>query len=228
MDRNGELWFIEAVRAVPPSTVLDVGANEGDWSEAALRLLPSAWVASFEPIPDIAARGGDHLRSFADRSNVVADGLAGASSDRTFFMIAIEPPFRGSGCPYTNRVVEQVDLPFSTGDEYCMQHGIDSIDLLKIDTEGADHLVLAGFRTGLQRGSIRVVQFEYGPWALANRYLLADHIDMLGASGYQVGKLYAEGVEFREHSTRHEDFRLANFVAVRRDDIEAIEAVRVR
>lgn len=227
MDTNGELHLVGALSTLAPAVVVDVGANLGDWSEVVLRAIPSATVTSFEPIPDVAARCADRLAIFGERSQVVAVGLADASGERRFFIDPSRTTVSGLTRPYGGPSIEQFMLPFTTGDAFCSDAGIDSIDLLKVDAEGADHLVLSGFRGLFGRGAIRIVQFEYGPWALDNRYLLADHIDFFAAFGYQVGRLYAEGVEFREHSARFEDFRLANYVAVRRTDTEATSLVSV-
>lgn len=227
MDTNGELHLVRALSTLGPAVVVDVGANLGDWSEAVLRAIPSATVTAFEPIPDVAARCADRLAIFGARSQVVAAGLADSGGERAFFVDSGRTTVSGLTRPFGGPSIEQFMLPFTTGDAFCSDAGIDSIDLLKVDAEGADHLVLSGLRGMFGRGAIRVVQFEYGPWALANRCLLADHVAFFAAFGYQVGRLYAEGVEFREHSARFEDFRLANYVAVRRTDTEAIRLVSV-
>ncbi|MGB8859553.1 MAG: FkbM family methyltransferase, partial [Ilumatobacteraceae bacterium] len=123
-----------------PAVVMDVGANLGDWSEAVLRAIPSATVTSFEPIPDVAARCADRLAIFGERSQVVAVGLADAIGDRTFFIDPSRPTVSGLSRPTGGRPIQQPMLPFTTGDSFCSDAGIDSIDLLKVDAEGADHL----------------------------------------------------------------------------------------
>ena len=60
------------------------------------------------------------------------------------------------------------------GDDYADGHGITHIDFLKVDAEGADHLVLRGFERLLRAGRIDVVQFEYARFALTTHFLLAD------------------------------------------------------
>ena len=44
------------------ATVIDVGANAGQFARAAVETFPGARVVSFEPLPDIAADLRDHLR----------------------------------------------------------------------------------------------------------------------------------------------------------------------
>lgn len=48
----------------------------------------------------------------------------------------------------------------TTLDDFCQVHGINHIDLLKIDTEGADLLVLKGAAGLLSRGGIDVIICE--------------------------------------------------------------------
>lgn len=225
MDTNGERRLLESLRPLDPSVVFDVGAHVGDWSEAALTALPSAAVVSFEPVPESAEQCRTRLAAFAQRSKVVAVGLADVRGDREFFIDPDRTTVSGLTRPVGASAMQTCLLPFVTGDEFCAEAGVDRIDFLKVDAEGADHLVLAGFRGLLGRGAIRVVQFEYGPWALDTRYLLATHYEFFADHGYQVGRLYAEGVEFRDHSARFEDFRLANYLAVRRSDAEAIGCI---
>ena len=62
---------------------------------------------------------------------------------------------------------ERRQVEVQTGDAYCTRHRIERIDLLKIDVEGAEHLVLRGFERMLHERRIEVIQFEYG---LANIY----------------------------------------------------------
>jgi hypothetical protein len=52
--------------------------------------------------------------------------------------------------------------------------GDPGIDLLKLDTEGAEHLVLRGFDGALARGRIAAVQFEYGRVNAVTGFLLRD------------------------------------------------------
>ena len=60
------------------------------------------------------------------------------------------------------------------------QHGIESIDFLKVDTEGADIDVLQGFRNAFEQGAVTMAQFEYNDLSLKlSRTLLADFYELL-------------------------------------------------
>src|SRR5437660_12856519 len=48
---NGEAWLLSRLSGYA-TTVFDVGANRGSWTQEALRMLPNATLHSFEPIPE--------------------------------------------------------------------------------------------------------------------------------------------------------------------------------
>src|SRR5207248_3898984 len=60
----------------------------------------------------------------------------------------------------------------TTGDDFCARLGVSAIDLLKIDVEGMESAVLAGFQRMLASGSIGAIQFEYQFVNPVTRFLL--------------------------------------------------------
>ena len=182
-----------------------MGANQGDWTELALQYATE--VHAFELVPSsrkqLAERFGSNPRvSIADA------GLA----DRE----AVLPVSTFSDSELASLVThsdETIDVRVTTGDSYCERYGITKIDLLKIDTEGAEMMVLEGFATRLAEGSIGAIQFEYGQAAIVARNYLKDFYELL--SGYRIGKVYPGYVDFRAYTLDQEDFKGPNFLAVR-------------
>ena len=128
----------------------------------------------------------------------------------------------GLRSPVHGHVPHQIEkAAVCTGDEVCRELGVTKIDLLKVDAEGGDYEVLAGFSGLLAARQIAVLQFEHQ----GGRYL-RDFYDLLGPHGYAVGKLYANYVEFRAHSAELEHFLGPNYVAVPAAQKELIEALR--
>ena len=114
-----------------------------------------------------------------------------------------------------------------TGDRYCVENGIELIDLLKIDTEGAEHLVLSGFCKLLEEGRIRVIQFEYGYTHADAKFLMKDFYKMLVKYGYVIGVLKPGGVIFTEFKYQLNDFQSGpNYVAVHKSCSCIIEKLR--
>jgi FkbM family methyltransferase len=224
--RNGERWLLEGLGAEPIQTVLDVGANVGSWSLMAAELLPQATIYALEVVPDTAAtlrdrvQGHNRIRPFAlglaaETGTLALRYNAVASTHATF----TDYPHSWSG--------ERIDCPVVRGDEFLAQQGISRVDFLKIDVEGAEHLVLQGFDDALRRGRIRFVQFEYGLVNILTHFLLRDFYELFRRYGYMVGKIYPDYVEFRDYKLRDEDFLGPNYLACRTGD-QALHHLRAR
>lgn len=223
IDRNGEAWLLKRLRPLRPKVVFDVGANVGDWAVHAAVALPEATIHAFEPVPDTydaLARSATSLpgriianaSGLSDRDGAIA--LTVMADDST--LSSIVKLHEGQG--------RQIECAMRAGDAYMAEHGIDRIDLLKIDVEGAEHMVLAGFARALAEGRIDVIQFEYGQANILTRFLLLDFHLLLESYGYSVGKLYPARVDFRSYRFEHEDFIGPNFVAVPavREDVKKL------
>lgn len=211
MDSDGELFLLRKLRAQGMTVVFDVGANVGEWSRAVLEASPTADVHAFEVAPSTAKTLSDRLGA-EPRCRINAYGLSDEEGTVTV-RVGKRRTMSSFVASVPKQVAEEAGV-VRTGDAYMREQGISHIDLLKIDAEGSDHLVLGGFRGTLEAGSIDVIQFEYGHFALQTRFLLADFHALLSSYGYAVGKLFPRGVEFRGYSTRDEDFRGLNYVAV--------------
>lgn len=232
---NGEEAMLERLRPFAPAILLDVGANVGDWSLAACRHLPTAIVHAFE----IAPRTAEELRSnavaaFPDRLIVNDFGLGdreGAitiyfSEESTTATSTIRDVFLISAAEHGIRApLTEVAARITTGDAYLREHGLERVNFLKIDVEGAEVAVLDGFREAFERGAIELVQFEYGPINLPARQFLEDHYRFFAERGFKVGKLFPEGVDFRPFDIADEDFTGPNYIAChesRRDILDAL------
>jgi FkbM family methyltransferase len=127
--------------------IFDVGANAGIYGLAALANQPDATVHAFEPTPEIAARlrataklnGLDHLyihevavSSKNGRATLKrCRGELGTNGGMNYIV---------SGQPDSE--VESVQTVCL--DQFCEDHAIDRIDLLKLDIQGHEHMALAG------------------------------------------------------------------------------------
>ena len=222
METNGERQVLDALSGDGFSQIFDVGANVGDWALIAHEIFPEASVHCFEVLPSTA----DELRANVaaiPQIQVSAFGLSDIEGDvalKTFenlsvltSLIDVDHGIASSSAP--GRVM--------TGDRYCRERQIEHIDLLKIDTEGAEHMVFKGFEGMLREGRIDVIQFEYGYGSLTTKFMLKDYYSLLAGYGYRVGKIYPNYVEFREYEVRHEDFRGPNMIAVLGNCTDSIE-----
>ncbi|HVE94014.1 MAG TPA: FkbM family methyltransferase [Acidimicrobiales bacterium] len=214
---NGELRAVSiALSGLDAPIVFDVGANHGDWARLAVEMNASAQIHCFE----ISAATRQLLQGATrDLAQVT---VAPSGLDREPGTVPVKRYASMDGhtsiYDYPHREsADWTDEPVTTGDAYLAEKGIEHVAFLKIDTEGAEHRVLAGFETALRSGVVDVVQFEYGRANIYSRFLLADFHEFFSERNYVVGKLFPRGVDFRGYHPGDEDFRGPNYLAVHRD-----------
>lgn len=226
-ESNGEYALLRALRGTAMHTIFDVGANIGTWSLAAARLFPQARVHAFEIVPATARQLAIEVRNTV---NVTVNpcGLSDREGHATALVDASES-WLSSIVPGTPDIHGDHFTPtpcsVTSGDAYCRAHAVDHINFLKLDVEGAEPLVLEGFRSMLSDARIDVIQFEYGMQNIYTKFLLLDFYRLLGDHGYAIGKLFPRGVRFKPYGPEDEDFRGPNFVAVNEQRPKLIKAI---
>ena len=147
--------------------VLDVGANAGIYSLAALAVQPDVVVHAFEPTPEIAGR----LRATAklnDLKNLYVHEVAVLRDDGQ----ATLKRFRGElgnneGMNFVIRDIGNSDaerVKTVSLDQFCEDHSIDQVDLLKLDIQGQEYSALKGAEHLIRAGRIGTIFMELN-WA---------------------------------------------------------------
>lgn len=147
-------------------TVVDVGANVGQWSTMLLDLVAPAQLIVAEPEPNVF---GELQRRFGDRSNVqlhnvaVGDreGVVSFQVTRDTTGASVLPPRAEMreliGQNWT--VERQIDVPMTTLD--ALLANVPEISLLKIDVQGFEKQVLMGAAQSLARTDFLLVELNY-------------------------------------------------------------------
>jgi len=213
---NGEWRVLTALAGTPLIQAFDVGAHDGAWTQALLDRHLGTAVHCFEIEPSNRARlieqvGGD------PRVSVSAFGLASRPGSLDVWVDPAHPDMASTVGPPPDAVHAIHSIcRVETGDRYLAEHGIDSVDFLKIDVEGAELDVLRGFADALADERLGAVQFEFTLWAAPARVWLRDLYDFLEPLGFSIGKIFPTYVEWRSYKAEHEVFVRANFLAVHR------------
>ncbi len=228
--KNGEESFLNKLKGQNISTVFDVGANVGDWCEIALSKFTDAKVYSFE-LSEATYKTLSDKHANNDRVVLNNYGLSDNIGEIKYkdygVNSGVNTILNNADFHDKNNTPHLIKAKLSTGSEYCQSVGISHIDLLKIDVEGAEHLVLKGFSDLLEKGNIKVIQFEYGYTNADAKFLVKDFYNMLEGYGYILGPLKPSGVLFMDFDYALNDFNSGpNFVAVHKSCDAIIKAVQ--
>lgn len=211
-DAAGELYTMKTLSHYKLNRIFDVGANIGEWAKMARSFQSDAEIHCFEPVPSVfktmvkSTIDIDIMPNPFGLSSVceIRDMLFDDDNDR------LTTP-----CLEIARVNPKiVPLIMLNGDEYCRSREIESIDFLKLDTEGHEFQVLRGFENMLKEGKIAIIQFEYGFANVLTKDLLLDFYKLLKPLGYEIGLQTQKGVAFRDYTLNHENFMAPNYVAI--------------
>jgi FkbM family methyltransferase len=222
-NKNGEKDLIEKFCALSPATIFDVGANLGEWTRLALSNFSKATVHSFE-ISEInylsLTKNIQNERFFPN--NLGLSNQKGRATYKDYGensglnTLILSSMYHDSHVP--SRLLS---AELNTGDDYCESVGINFIDFLKIDVEGAEHLVLSGFSKMLKSKLVRLIQFEYGYTSGDSKFLMRDFYEYFKSFGYITGRLKKGSITFDAWSYELNEFKSGpNYVAIRADDLE--------
>lgn len=214
---NGELRVLRRAVALFPGDVIDVGANVGQWVMAVAPFAGDRVIHSFEPVPAIFA---ELERAVAGLGNVraVAAGL-GRTAATVEINYAPSSSTISSAYPllWDQDRAERVSCAMLTGDDYLADKGIAAVSVLKIDVEGMEADVLAGFARSFAAGKIAAVQFEHGPAHVHSGHTLKYFDDLFDALGFDVFYIFPRRLKRLRYDLLLEDYKGQNFFAVRRD-----------
>ena len=141
--------------------IVDVGANVGQSVRAFKSVFPAGTIHSFEPGPaafrelqkNMEGRQGVSLWNCAlGSSNGTRELLENRVSDMSSFL---ELSTTGWG-----QVDRRTPVVVKTLDDFCRDHSIETVDILKSDTQGYDLEVFKGARDIMARRGIHLVYFE--------------------------------------------------------------------
>lgn len=169
-------------------TVLDIGAHHGFYTLlASFKVGPLGRVIAFEPSPKEWKKLLWHLRLNRCKNVQVENSALGSyNGEAQLFLV----DGRDTGCnslrkPNVAEPIHPVRVPVMRLDDYLQRHGIERVDFVKMDVEGAELEVLKGAVQLLQRRPrpvwmVEVQDIRTEPWG----YQAAEIVRFLEAFGY--------------------------------------------
>ncbi len=147
-ESNGERWLLHTLaRRNRLETCFDVGANRGDWSDLLLEENPHARIHCFEICLPTFEKLSNH---FQGNPQVTLNpvGLSEEEAEIPVVYCAGGDELSSIFEVVRSKNVQTIQGRVIRGDDYLAENNLIRLDLLKIDTEGAEHLVLRVLATG--------------------------------------------------------------------------------
>ncbi len=181
--------FLHGIVLSPFPTILDVGANVGEWAKVALEAHPEAKIYCFDPNPtcvEILQQYPEFTTFQIALSNERgrAEFYSGPGTDlgaSLHFPHYFHPDGSYDPGRYPVWTDTLSEFFFHLGDFYGLLSGV---DLLKIDAEGSEYNILVGAGSYLRKDFIQVIEFEYAGWGLTTGVKFKDIWDLLTDKGY--------------------------------------------
>lgn len=152
----------------------DIGANRGQTIRLFKEVIPNCKIYAFEPHPNIFRT---LISSYKLEKGVKCFNLAvGELSGK--FPFWVSPIDEASSMYLPNpdstwnrkkalilginpkKMYKKIDVEVVTLDEFTLQHGIQAIDILKVDVEGGELQVFLGSKSIFQEDRVSIVQYE--------------------------------------------------------------------
>lgn len=189
---RSELAFFKSV-CRPGINFLDIGANVGFYTALAMRRIgPTGKIVALEPDPESHGFLKQTVAANA-AANVVCLATAAAAS-RGRFKLYVSPDNRGDNRLYQpDPSWPSVDVDTASADELLVSLGIEQLDLIKIDVQGAEGGVIDGLEKTIRRSTNLTLLTEFWPHGL--RQAGTDPRALLG-------KLRSFGLELFELESR--------------------------
>ena len=226
---SGEKFLIEKVllkemNKISNPIIFDVGANVGSYSFEISKKFQTGLIYSFEPLPVAYDKAKNRNKS---NKNVFMHNI-GFSSSKGFTTIHTYKSETDSELASFYRDVLtdihkesspiSIEVAIDTIDDFCENKKIDTINFLKIDTEGHEFSIIQGASRYLKEKKIDFIQFEFNEMNVVSRVFFKDFFDLLTSYQYKIYRLHETFIEPIEvYNTNYEIFKFQNFFATYKD-----------
>jgi FkbM family methyltransferase len=177
-------------QGIHPQTIIDVGANVGQFTVAAAKLFPNRQIHSFEPLPEAVTLLKKHVRKFKNIS-VYPLALGDHEGDIPFHVNAynlsssIIPLAQAHRQAFPNaQEVKTISVNLSTLDKVFNAITLEPPVLLKLDVQGYESITLRGGLKTLQQVDYVILEASFKPM-YEGEMLFMDIVRLMAEYGFQ-------------------------------------------
>jgi len=218
---SGEERFLKTYLANKSGIVLDIGANQGNYTENVIKYNSMTKVYAFEPHPVTWIKLRDRFR---DSPSVVIVNQGMSNESGSLMLYDYRDRNGSSHASLFSDVITDIhscDDAFShlveltTLDKFSDENNIQEICLLKIDVEGNELKVLKGAQRLIKEKRINAIHFEFNEMNTCSRSFFRDFWQIL--EDFKLYRLLPESMlEIHGYSpVSCEIFAYQNIVAIR-------------
>lgn len=188
---------LEAIRLTKPASLIDIGANKGQFSLAFRRLQPVARIIAFEPLPDAA----DTYTSVFARDPAVTlkrTALAEQTGQAEFHVTnrrdssSLLRPGQGQKKAFGVKEAAMIQIPINRLDECVNLAELPHPRLIKIDVQGGELGVLKG-SSDLEQADFIYVELSFVE-LYEGQPLFSDVTGYLSGRGFEVAGVFNQAM----------------------------------
>lgn len=221
-DKAGETTALVRLVTAPRPVVVDVGANDGQWSLLLSQALRRPAEFHLFEVAPYCFPGLEKRMPEIGTATLVKKAISGAPGTVTLYAPA-EGVGHGLASLHERRDVgvqqtsyQPIEVEAITLDSYAASAHLDRIDLLKMDIEGHELAAMRGASRLLAERRVRTLMFEFGSANVNSGTHFRQFWDLLTGNGYQLSRILPGGgaLPIRGYTEELEYFRGAtNYIA---------------
>jgi FkbM family methyltransferase len=167
----------------------DVGSHAGSFIKTSYKYDNNIEIHAFEPHPFLSNYLRENYKNIKVNECCVSNQDGDCKINIPSLSVAISSIIDRDifqELEKTGQRVEKIESKSIKVDTYCKENGIQHIDYIKLDVEGAEFFVFDGAKDLLKNGQISAGQFEIG--IDESGYNTDDIISLLESFGYEIDK----------------------------------------
>lgn len=211
--------FFDANKTIN-GTIIDVGANRGQYTDIILKSLPKLDYNLYEPNKELYS---ELIKKYVNNDNVLVSNFALSDENKIADFFLTDEDGMNSLYDRKHEVSNSITSHFKRSKDKVsvkrfdeLESKIDFIPLIKIDAEGSELSVIKGFGNYLE--NTLLIQFEWGRAQLDSKNTFKNFYDYLKKFNFDLYIIHPSGIKkITKYSLQEEIYIASNFVCINKN-----------